>query len=225
MSAIYLAKSVLPAEYRTILQHNKQSAVAAPVLPHMRNVILGLPQLFGFAGAWLFKMRLARRKLPYTLVPNADGSFPLEFNCEQTPSAANRVTLTPDVDRDGLNRVHVAWRICPSDVDAAYRAFFLLRDIICRGSVCRLEFDEERLYDRLKRSPPLGGHHIGTARMGSTSRHGVVGPDCAVFGLPNLFIASSAVLPTSGNANPTLTIVALAARLAKQMKQRFTQSQ
>jgi choline dehydrogenase-like flavoprotein len=57
--------------------------------------------------------------------------------------------------------------------------------------------------------------------MASTARSGVVGPDCAVFGLPNLYIASSAVFPTSGHANPTLTIVALALRLAERIKTDF----
>lgn len=42
--------------------------------------------------------------------------------------------------------------------------------------------------------------------------------NCAVFDLPNLFIASSAVFPTSGNANPTLTIVAMAVRLAAHLR-------
>ncbi|HML09643.1 MAG TPA: GMC oxidoreductase, partial [Stellaceae bacterium] len=35
-----------------------------------------------------------------------------------------------------------------------------------------------------------------------------------VHGAPNLFVASSAVFPTSSQANPTLTIAALSARLA-----------
>jgi choline dehydrogenase-like flavoprotein len=50
--------------------------------------------------------------------------------------------------------------------------------------------------------------------MGSSPREGVVDSDCRVYGMRNLFIASSAVFPTSGFANPTLTIVALAIRLA-----------
>jgi choline dehydrogenase-like flavoprotein len=221
MSAIYLAKSVLPLEHRAILQHGKQSSSSAPVLPHVRNVVTGLPQLAKFAGDWLFKMKLARRKLPYTLVPNADGTFPLEFNSEQTPVSSNRVTMTQQVDRHGLKRVHLAWRLCQNDVDSAYRGFLVLRDSINKGTAARLEFDEEQLRDRIRRSPPLGGHHIGTARMANTERSGVVGPDCAVFGLSNLFIASSAVFPTSGYANPTLTIVALALRLAQRIKKDF----
>jgi hypothetical protein len=218
MSAIYLAKSTLPAEYRAILQHNRQVNAPVPTLPHMRNVLAGLPQLFKFAADWVFKIRLARRKLPYTLVPNADGSFPLEFNSEQTPVASNRVAITQEADRHGLKRVHVTWSVSQSDVDSACRGFHLLRDSINSRSACRLEFDEDQLRDRISKSSPLGGHHMGTARMASTPRSGMVGPDCAVFGLPNLFIASSAVFPTSGYANPTLTIVALAIRLAKHIK-------
>ena len=218
MSAIYLAKSMLPAEYRAILRHNVEPPSASPTWPHVRNVLSGLPQLSRFAGDWIFKMRMATRKLPYTLVPNADGSFPLEFNSEQTPVASNRVSIMQEADRDGLKRVDITWRICESDVESARGGFRLLRNSINSGSACRLEFDEEQLRLGVSNSSPLGGHHIGTARMASTARTGVVGPDCAVFGLPNLFIASSAVFPTSGHANPTLTIVALAVRLAKHLK-------
>jgi choline dehydrogenase-like flavoprotein len=61
-------------------------------------------------------------------------------------------------------------------------------------------------------------HHIGTARMSTNRRTGVVDANCKVHGLANLFIAGSAVFPTAGYANPTLTIVALAIRLAEHLK-------
>jgi len=214
MSAIYLAKSALPAEYQSILQHGKQVSRTAPALPHVRKVLSGLPELFKFGEEWLFKRKMARRKIPYTLIANSDGTFPLEFNCEQTPSASNRVCLASDADKHGIKRVHVNWRVCSDDVESARRGFSLLRDSIRTGSGCRLDFEEEQLREQLSASSPLGGHHMGTARMASTTRYGVVDPSCAVFGLPNLFIASSAVFPTSGYANPTLTIVAMAVRLA-----------
>lgn len=219
MSAIYLARSTLPAEYRAILQHNRPPSGPPQRLAHARNVLRGLPQLCKFSADWLFKMRLARRRIPYTLVPNADGSFPLEFNSEQTPCASNRVSITGDADRHGLPRVHIDWRLCASDIDSAHRGFLLLRDAVNAHSGSRLELDEEVLQRRISDAPPLGGHHLGTARMASSARRGVVGPDCTVFGLPNLFIASSAVFPTSGYANPTLTIVALAVRLARHLRQ------
>ncbi len=59
-----------------------------------------------------------------------------------------------------------------------------------------------------------GHHQIGTTRMGLSERDGVVDRDCRVFGAANLFVAGSSVFPTSGEANPTLTAVALAMRLA-----------
>jgi choline dehydrogenase-like flavoprotein len=217
MSTIFLAKSVLVPEYRNILQHGAE-APASPTLQHVRNVVTGLPQLAKFASDWLFRIQLARRKLPYTLVPNADGSFPVDFNSEQTPLASNRVTLSDDVDRHGLRRVHIAWRLSAEDIDSAHRAFQLLRETLNRSGRARLGFDEQHLRERISRSVPLGGHHIGTARMAASERMGVVDTNCAVFGLPNLYIASSAVFPTSSDANPTLSIAALAIRLAGHLR-------
>ena len=62
-----------------------------------------------------------------------------------------------------------------------------------------------------------GTHQIGTARMAKTPDAGVVDRDLRVFDADNLFVASSAVLPTSGQANPTLTVMALALRLADKL--------
>ena len=218
MSTIFLAKALLIAEYRTILQHGQQSATVSATGAHLRNISGGLPDVLRFGAEWLVKRQLAERKLPYTLVANADGSFPLEFNCEQTPLASNRITLTDDVDRHGMRRVAVSWKIGQDDVDAAFRGFQVMRDTLRERSACRLEFNEDELRQRIASSAPLGGHHIGTARMADSPATGVVDRQCAVFDLPNLFIASAAVFPTSGHANPTLTIVALAIRLAAHLK-------
>jgi choline dehydrogenase-like flavoprotein len=217
MSSIYLAKSLLVREYRAILQR-EADVVPSPAYRHVRNVLADLPGAVRFAADWLLKIRLARRKLPYTLVPNADGTYPLEINSEQRPVASNRVTLSHDLDTDGLRRVRIDWRLTEEDIDSAYRGYLLLRDTVSTLGTCTVQLDELALRDRLRRSHPLGGHHIGTARMGDSPRSGVVDPSAAVFGLPNLFIASSAVFPTSGHANPTLTIVAMAVRLAEHIR-------
>ena len=219
MSGIYLAKSTLIPEYRNILQYDEGNA--GTTLAHLRNVLVDFPHLVGFGYDFLFKRVLSRRKLPYTLVPNVDGSYPLEFNCEQTPLASSRVILSGEADRDGVPRVHLDWRVCDEDIDSACRCFMLLRDAMHRSPRCRLEFDEDRLRERMRRSIPLGGHHIGTTRMAASPRQGVVDGDCALFELPNLYVASSAVFPTSGHANPTLTIVALAVRLAAHLRWRL----
>jgi choline dehydrogenase-like flavoprotein len=50
--------------------------------------------------------------------------------------------------------------------------------------------------------------------MDPDPRCGVVDENCRVHGVANLFVTGSSVFPTGGYANPTLTIVALAVRLA-----------
>ncbi|MCG5029520.1 GMC family oxidoreductase, partial [[Ruminococcus] torques] len=62
-----------------------------------------------------------------------------------------------------------------------------------------------------------GTHQIGTARMAATAATGVVDRDLCCFGAKNLHVASAAVLPTSGQANPTLTVMALGMRLVDRL--------
>jgi choline dehydrogenase-like flavoprotein len=61
-------------------------------------------------------------------------------------------------------------------------------------------------------------HHMGTTRMHADPRQGVVDAQCRVHGIENLFIAGSSVFPTCGADMPTITIVALALRLAEHIK-------
>lgn len=64
----------------------------------------------------------------------------------------------------------------------------------------------------------ISWHHMGTTRMAADPAQGVVDATCRVHGTGNLYLAGSSVFPTTGNANPTLTIVALALRLADHLK-------
>jgi choline dehydrogenase-like flavoprotein len=123
-----------------------------------------------------------------------------------------------------MPRVHVDWRMCDTDVESICKAYRLLRETLRPTGSCDVEFDEGRLREQVSRAIPVGGHHMGATRMAAAPSAGVVDPNCAVFGLPNLFVASASVFPTSGHANPTLTIVALAIRLAGHLKANFGDS-
>lgn len=57
--------------------------------------------------------------------------------------------------------------------------------------------------------------------MAEDPRHGVVDANCRVHGMSNLFIAGSSLFPTGATVNPTLTLVALALRLADHLKRGF----
>ena len=67
---------------------------------------------------------------------------------------------------------------------------------------------------QIRREVIGGAHHIGGARMSVDSKQGVTTPFGAIHGVPNLFVTGSAIFPSGGYSNPTLTILALAHRLA-----------
>ncbi len=135
-------------------------------------------------------------------------AFEVAAAVEQAPCVTNRVTLDGAVDHLGQRRARVEWHWSTGDVSALRRALALAaREFACSG----LGTFQPALTDE---PPPLSHHHMGTTRMHDDPRHGVVDADCRVHGIANLFVAGSSVFPTGGYGNPTLTIVALALRLA-----------
>jgi choline dehydrogenase-like flavoprotein len=134
------------------------------------------------------------------------------YFCEQPPDPQSRVYLGHGKDRLGLNRLILDWRIPESVHQSLYRLQELLGAALQAQKLGTLE--------RGTGVPHYtdASHHMGTTRMGATPRTGVVDPDCRVFGVRNLYIAGSAVFPSAGHANPTLTIVALALRLAEHLR-------
>jgi len=62
---------------------------------------------------------------------------------------------------------------------------------------------------------------MGTTRVHPNPRRGVVDTDSRVHGIANLYVAGSSVFVTSGARNPTLTIIALALRLAEHVNRLF----
>jgi choline dehydrogenase-like flavoprotein len=62
------------------------------------------------------------------------------------------------------------------------------------------------------------GHIMGTCRMGEDRKSSVVDKNCRAHDHANLFVVGAATFPTSGTANPTLTVAALALRAAEQVR-------
>jgi len=79
----------------------------------------------------------------------------------------------------------------------------------------KVELDEDETWpDRLYYGP----HFMGTTRMHNDQRQGVVDKNCRVHAMHNLYIAGASVFPTGGIGTPTLTLTALAIRLADHLK-------
>ena len=78
-------------------------------------------------------------------------------------------------------------------------------------------YSPQELRKRVDAQASDGYHQVGTTRMGEDPAESVVDPNLKVHGLDNLFVASSSVFPTSGQANSTLLAVAFGMRLTSQL--------
>lgn len=137
---------------------------------------------------------------------------------EQSPNPDNRVTLIDEKDELGCPKIRVHFEWDEADLRSLGRAQDLLIEQIESTGLGRVERPEKG-EDGLPTRANVGLHHLmGTTRMGEDSKKSVVDKDCKVHGVSNLHIASSSVFTTSGYANPTVTILALALRLADKLK-------
>ncbi|HET8726759.1 MAG TPA: GMC family oxidoreductase [Alphaproteobacteria bacterium] len=147
----------------------------------------------------------------------------LRTDIEQAPNPDSRVTLSDDRDALGQRRVHLDWRL--TDLDRRTARVFtrtvlteFARLGLARGRIEPwLEDDQNDWTDHVSST----SHQMGTTRMAADQKQGVVDASCRVHGTGNLYVAGSSIFPTVGHANPTLTIVALALRLADHLKARF----
>jgi choline dehydrogenase-like flavoprotein len=152
----------------------------------------------------------------------AVGATLLRCQSEQLPNPNSRIRLDTATDALGMRKVLVDWEITSADRSCAAATLRLLGADTARVGLGRVR--SWFLEDQLNWPSDMFGdhHHAGTTRMHSDPTQGVVDADCAVHGVANLYVAGSSVFPTIGGNNPTLTIVALALRLADHLKERLT---
>ena len=142
---------------------------------------------------------------------------------EQAPDADSRVTLGERRDRFGLPISRVDWRV--GELEGRSHAA-LARTI--GTEFARLGLPPVRLADWVRDGTwenanfVDGCHPSGTTRIATDPREGVLDTDCRVHGVDRLYVAGSSVFPTTGHANPTLMIVAMAVRLAEHLRVRMS---
>ena len=133
---------------------------------------------------------------------------------EQVPNCWSRVTLARQRDAVGMPKVHIDLRFSEQDVDGVIRCHELWDKYLRQGGWGRLEYLSGDPAAAVRARAGGGFHQLGTTRMAARSEDGVVDENLRVYGLRNLFVASSSVFVTAGQANPTFMIVAFAVRLA-----------
>lgn len=220
LSMVYLAMRWGPIGRRIVAEaiRGRQAPHPAPALwPHLRNLVSGGPDAIAFAADFLRRRYDRRHRLPGFFLRNAGRRYGLSYHAEQVPRADSRVRLGTGVDRLGLPRLAIAYRVTPQDVDSVVRTHRLLEGWLERSGIGTLEYRGplDEAAGRVEAQAGHGTHHVGIVRMARDRTEGVVDRDLRCFDAPNLFVAGTGVLPTSGQANPTLTAVALALALAE----------
>jgi choline dehydrogenase-like flavoprotein len=142
---------------------------------------------------------------------------------EMEPDPENRVVLTSECDEYGVPMMAVRHRSSELDRRSVVELHRILAEEFAALRLASLEttvasadpwpIDED------------AHHHMGTTRMGTNPASSVVDPNLRLHGVPNVYVAGPSVFPTSGCANPTLTIVALSIRLARHLRAKAEQHQ
>jgi choline dehydrogenase-like flavoprotein len=149
-------------------------------------------------------------------------SLSVTYMANQVPQRDNRIELHPTV-RDKWGRrvayVRKGWHghdLHVSDTLAGVCADILRAAVpggegLTFGSAARDEQAPAR----------MANHILGGARFGTERSDSVLDPTCRVWDVDNLYVTDGSFMPTSGGANPTLTIQANALRVADHLLTRF----
>ena len=194
-------------DFSIVLFRRKRISREVKRHPLLREVFESTQHLHRVSG---HESRIQKLKQAYTF------GNPLE----QAPNPQSRVSLDPDGARDelGLIRSQLDWRLTTLEKRTFRRAHELLAESFCAADYGRVRVTPTADLTSYPQQTKGGYHHMGTTRMSDHPQRGVVDANCKVFGVDNLYVAGSSVFTTSGAANPTLTIVALALRLADHIK-------
>jgi GMC oxidoreductase/Pyridine nucleotide-disulphide oxidoreductase len=188
---------------------------------HILNILGDLSSTITFIPKFGYGRFIARRKIPALFVYSGSNEYPLHYHGEQVPNLNSTVSLSDEQDDLGMRRLDINLRFTQQDIDGVIVAHQYwdrhLRNHNC-GYLKYLTDDPEA---SVWAQASDGFHQVGTTRMSETSNNGVVGRNCNIHGFDNLFIASSSIFTTSGQANSTFMIVVFALRLADYLKNKL----
>jgi choline dehydrogenase-like flavoprotein len=222
LSSVWIALAIPPMGRQLVSEGIRLAHTGPrpyPVFEHLKNAILGAPQ----GAADLYKILrdrfIKKPKKPGFLVQNSGGKYALHYHAEQIPHPDSRITLSVETDASGLPRAIVDLRFQEQDVDSVIESHRLLDEALRANQLGRLEYwaGPEKLREKVWAGAADGYHQVGTTRMGEDPATSVVDPNLQVHGVENLFVASSSVFPTTGQANSTFLAVAFAVRLANRL--------
>lgn len=144
----------------------------------------------------------------------------VSFMANQIPRWENRIELHGTTDRWGRKSAHIIKDWHPHDQHVMNVLARVCEDILLSGvpGSTRDDVSEGSVYGNAVR---IANHILGGMRFGTAPEDSVLDPECRVWGMDNLYVTDGSFMPTSGGANPTLTIQANAFRVADALRTRF----
>ena len=221
LSLLFLALSTQPWGGMFIAEAIRRKHVPNGIakVPHVLNVLRQLPQSAAFGFSFLYKRYLSSSRIPGFFLLNPGHKYGLSYHAEQVPTEKSRVYLSDKKDKLGLQRLVIDLNFCEADAEPILRSHELLGDWLHKHDLGTIEYRQpkEEAIQQIIDIATHGTHQIGIARMGEDAKNAVVDQNLRVFDSRNLYLLTSAVFPTSGQCNPTLTIVAMGLRLAEHL--------
>jgi choline dehydrogenase-like flavoprotein len=197
----------------------KRSEGFANAGPHIANILRDPVGMLDAMRAGANRLSAAAARRPQRLVAHGRGPYALAYHAEHFPEHDSRVMLSDSTDRTGRCRLKVDFRYGQRTVQALVDGHKLLARRLQAGNAAEMVLPgDDILAEAIIRKSRDGYHQIGLTRMSDDPKDGVVDTNCRVYGTENLFVASASVFPVSGQANPTLSVVAMALRLADHIR-------
>lgn len=137
---------------------------------------------------------------------------------EQSPNPDSRITLSEKRDALGQRLSKLHWQLRDLDIEGISLAQRAIGKQAGISEIGRMNVSLPEKITKIPQGVRGVQHHMGTTRMDTDPKRGVVDADCRIHGVENIYVAGSSVFPTAGYPNPTLTLVALAIRLADHIK-------
>jgi choline dehydrogenase-like flavoprotein len=199
---------------RELLQSRQMGG--AQVDPRLIMKFISQIPYFTAVGFWRFYHK--------QLYWSRDAIFRLHVAIEQVPYLENRISLS--AKRDALNApmIVIDWRQRETELQTfrsylRYFVSFWQRHGLENIARLNLLSNPDKLDENILLGLRAGDvyHPAGSTRMGTNGREAVVDSDLRVFGLPNLWVASTSTFPSLGAASPTLTLMLLTIRLGEHL--------
>ena len=214
MSFMYLAmlmpilgKKLAPPAIAHSITKGKKTSIGK----HLLNILRDLPGSLLIPASIFFRRYCLKRKLPGVFLYSPQNRYALHFHAEQVPHAANRMELADDGET-----LQITYGLTKADIDSVIQLHKELDQQLRAMGCGELEywFPPAALPDAIRKMSKDGLHQCGTTRMADTPANGVVDANLKLWGTDNVYVCSSSVFPTSGQANPTFLLGAFAIRLA-----------